>query len=415
MSAPAPAPGPAPRITSVDQFRGFVVAGMVLVNFLGDFDRVRADAPVLLHHNTYFSFADTVMPAFHFAVGFALRLTYLRRRTRTGPGATWAHFAQRLVGLALIGVVLEAAEEKRADWADFHTRTFWDVLGPLLKSGFWNTLTIIAVTSLWVLPVVGAGARTRLAFLVAGSALHLVCCATFYFPFMEGQPSPLSGIWGGDRPRGLDGGPLGFLAWAVPQLVGTFAYDLLARTRPLHAFVALLVWGTLFSAAGYALSCVAMLYPPTDPPTRNEGGITVAASPVVLPFDRVPADPRALLADPPFVQPSAGDQRQLNYWLMTKRVVPLPFQLASTGYALLVFAAFVLVCDAGGCALGLFRTFGQNALAAYLTHEIVGRAVSNYAPHDAPWPWIAGSFVAYSLLTYAFVRQLERKNIFLRM
>ena len=415
MSAPAPVLGAEPRVTSMDQFRGFVVVGMVLVNFLGDFDRVRVDAPVLLHHNTYFSFADTIMPAFHFAVGFALRLTYLRRRTRAGAGAIRARFARRFLGLALIGIVLEFAEEKRLDWATLQGKTFWDVLGPLLKSGFWNTLTIIAVTSLWVLPVVGASARTRLAFLVASSGLHLILCGAFYFPFMEGLPSPLSDFWGTDGPRGLDGGPLGFLAWAMPQLVGTFAHDLVARTRPIRAFFQLLAWGALFSGAGYTLSCVSTLYPLTDPPTQNEGEIVVAASPVVPPGDRFPADLRGLLADPPFVQPAAADQRQLSYWLMTKRVVTLPFQLASTGYALVVFAVFVLACDAGGCALGLFRTFGQNALAAYLTHEIVGRAVSSYAPHDAPWPWIAGSFFVYFLLTYAFVRQLERKNIFLRM
>jgi len=64
------------RIISLDQFRGYTVAGMMLVNFIGDF---AAAHPVFKHHNTYFSYADTIMPAFHFAVGFALRLTLLKR------------------------------------------------------------------------------------------------------------------------------------------------------------------------------------------------------------------------------------------------------------------------------------------------------------------------------------------------
>jgi predicted acyltransferase len=413
MSAPAPGP-PEPRIASMDQFRGFVVAGMVLVNFLGDFDRVRADAPVLCHNNTYLSFADTIMPAFHFAVGFSLRLTVLRRRARGVPGG--ARFGRRFLGLALIGIALELAENKSESWTVLSTRDFWEVLAPLLKSGFWNTLTIIAATSLWVLPVVGRGAAARVAFLVASSAVHLGICHAFYFHFMEGRPSPLSAVWGSDGPRGLDGGPLGFLAWAFPQLIGTFAYDLVARGGPYRASVGTLLGGVVLSVAGYALSCLAMLYPPTDPPTRSEGGAVVADSPVIPPAAGwCRTDSKARLAEPPFVQPAAEDQRQLNYWLMTKRVVTLPFQLASTGYALLVFSAFLLVCDAGGRSAGLFRTFGRNALATYLAHEVIGRAVSSYAPPDAPWPWVACTFLVYFLLTYAFVRDLEVKRIFLRM
>ena len=68
------------RIVSLDQFRGYTVAGMLLVNFLGGFRR--RYPPVLKHHNTYCSYADTIMPQFFFAVGFAYRLTFLRRRQR---------------------------------------------------------------------------------------------------------------------------------------------------------------------------------------------------------------------------------------------------------------------------------------------------------------------------------------------
>src|SRR5208283_2501206 len=64
------------RIVSLDQFRGYTVAGMLLVNFIGEFQAVGA---IWKHHNTYCSYADTIMPQFFFAVGFALRLTFLRR------------------------------------------------------------------------------------------------------------------------------------------------------------------------------------------------------------------------------------------------------------------------------------------------------------------------------------------------
>lgn len=49
------------RIRSMDQFRGYTMAGMFLVNFVGVFSAVH---PLLKHHNTYNSYADTIMPHF---------------------------------------------------------------------------------------------------------------------------------------------------------------------------------------------------------------------------------------------------------------------------------------------------------------------------------------------------------------
>ena len=80
---PGPSTVPA-RIESLDQFRGYTVVGMLFVNFLGGYQVVPA---VLKHHNTYCSYADTIMPQFFFAVGFAYRLTFLSavRRSAAPP------------------------------------------------------------------------------------------------------------------------------------------------------------------------------------------------------------------------------------------------------------------------------------------------------------------------------------------
>jgi predicted acyltransferase len=94
------------RIASLDQFRGYTVAGMFLVNFLGAF----AVTPMLLkHHNTFFSYADTIMPQFFFAVGFAFRLTFGRREQTQGLAAAYGHAARRLLGLALVALVVYKA------------------------------------------------------------------------------------------------------------------------------------------------------------------------------------------------------------------------------------------------------------------------------------------------------------------
>ena len=70
----------------MDQFRGYTVAGMFLVNFVGG---LAAFPEVLKHHNghPYFSYADTIMPSFMFAAGFSYRLTVLRRLGQQGPAA----------------------------------------------------------------------------------------------------------------------------------------------------------------------------------------------------------------------------------------------------------------------------------------------------------------------------------------
>ena len=125
--------------------------------------------------------------------------------------------------------------------------------------------------------------------------------------------------------------------------------------------------------------------------------------------------PTPRLPEPPFVQPAAEEQRQLNYWLMDKRVVTLPFNLFSSGFALAVYALFFLLSDLGHWQVGFFRTLGQNALAAYILHEIIGNAVGAYAPHDAPLWWVATTFVLYVGITYLFVRHLEKNGVFLRM
>jgi len=100
---------------------------------------------------------------------------------------------------------------------------------------------------------------------------------------------------------------------------------------------------------------------------------------------------------------------------MDKRVVTLPFNLFSTGFSLAVYAFFVLVSDLGHWQLGFFRTLGQNALAAYILHEIVNGAVHAFAPHDSPLWWVLLTFAVYVGITYLFVRHLEKHGIYIRM
>ena len=142
------------RIVSLDQFRGYTVAGMLLVNFLGGYQVVPA---ILKHHNTYCSYADTIMPQFFFAVGFAYRLTFLRRVQTVGYAAAAAAAIRRNLGLILIGFVVYHLDGKVSRWEELKALTASEFLGRACTRELFQALVHIAIASIWVLPVIASG------------------------------------------------------------------------------------------------------------------------------------------------------------------------------------------------------------------------------------------------------------------
>src|SRR5438445_12392295 len=104
---------PAARIVSMDQFRGYTVAGMFVVNFVGG---LAAFPEVLKHHNghPYFSYADTIMPSFLFAAGFSYRLATLPRLSQQEAAWKYSHMVIRSLGLILISLAVYVSEETPA-------------------------------------------------------------------------------------------------------------------------------------------------------------------------------------------------------------------------------------------------------------------------------------------------------------
>ena len=366
QAVPSPRARPAStggRIVSLDQFRGYTVAGMLLVNFLGGYAVVPA---LLKHHNTYCSYADTIMPQFFFAVGFAYRLTFLRRREAVGTrSATWA-VLRRCAGLALLGVALYHLDGGAKTWSELQARGLRGFFATAFRREPFQTLVHIALASIWVLPVIASGTRVRVVYLVASAALHLGLSRWFYFDWAWNCPV-------------IDGGPLGFLTWSIPLLVGSLAYDAVACRAPgAGVLVRLVSWSVVLMAVGYGLSCV--------------GGF-----PAALPFT------------PP--------QRPVDVWTMSQRTGSVSYQTFAAGFSLGVYALFLLLCDRPGAGLesAVFRAFGRNALIAYVLHGIVAGAVKPYVPKDAPLWYVALGFAVYFAVNTLFVRGLERSGVFLRL
>jgi hypothetical protein len=148
--------------------------------------------------------------------------------------------------------------------------------------------------------------------------------------------------------------------------------------RPQGVVGRLLATAAALMAAGYGLSCLGGSVPP-----------------------------------PPFVQPT-GDQI-VDLWTMSQRTGSVSYMTFSAGFSLFVYTLFVLACDRAPLRVGIFRTFGQNPLAAYLVHSIVAGAVKPYVPKDSPAGFLVFGFLLYFGICYMFIHSLEKNRIFLRL
>ncbi len=318
------------RIVSLDQFRGYTVTGMLLVNFGGGFAALPA---VMKHHNTYCSYADTIMPHFLFAVGFALRLVLLRNLEKLGAGIAWKRVLRRITFLLLLGFLFYNTQWQSSGVLGF-PRPKWR---PLSEATFWResfqTLVHIAITSLWVLPVITRSAHLRILFALCSGLLHLALSGSFWYVMLHAK-------------HVIDGGPLGFLTWTTPLIAGSLAYDWRSQAGPRRCLRPLVSWGAVLMAAGYALSCLGV-------------GGPVAA--------------------PPFSPP----QGSVDMWTMSQRAGSWSYLAFAAGFSMIVYAIFVWACDLRGKALGLFAVFGQNALAAYLLHEFLDMPFSKLRRPEA--------------------------------
>lgn len=366
------------RLASLDQFRGYTVLGMFLVNFVGSYDAVATFLPILKHHHTYVSYADTIMPQFFLAVGFAFRMTFLRRLEREGAAAAYWHATKRIFGLLVVAFVVHTLGSGVANWEQFRSGQVWNAVAAGFKREYFQTLTHIAVTSLWVMPVIASRPGVRVLFMVGSAVLFH---AVSHFGYYE---------WVNLPPKGIDGGPLGFLTWTIPLIVGTLAYDAMSTsTRP--PVGKLLLWGAALMLTAYALACLNRVTPPNHLSAAD--GWT------------------GILVEPPFVPPSEA----VNIWTMSQRSGSVTYQTFGAGFGLVVFALFVQACDVGTLSAGIFRTLGTNALAGYILHELVAAAVKPWVPKDSPLWWISVGCALYLGICYLLLRSLEKHKLYLRL
>lgn len=434
--SPAP-PQPANRIVSLDQFRGYTVIGMLLVNFLGGFV---ACPKILRHSHDYVSYADTIMPQFLFAVGFAFRLTFGRHAELQGTPVAYGRVVRRMLGLVLVALVVYAVPQRAENWQKLTEMTIWDIFGEPLKRNWFQTLMHIAVTALWLVPVIRARAMVRIGWMLGSAIAHVGL--SYWFNF----------TWVNTAPNGIDGGPLAFLTWTIPAIVGTLACDAVAsafsrspskietelesqalkenplgrdarlvyKAVPRPKLGQMLTWAGFLMVLGYGFSCGTRFY--DVPPEQIESLRTekLAKHPVWPAADAIEAKFKSgaiseYLAEPPFVAPPGAEVRKWNYWMMSQRGGTISYLTFSAGFSLALYVLFFVACDVYGLSLAFFRTFGTNALLAYVLHDLVENAIGRFIPNDSPGWYLTCGLSLFFAMTWLFVRHFERQGAYLRV
>ncbi|MGD9857370.1 MAG: heparan-alpha-glucosaminide N-acetyltransferase domain-containing protein [Planctomycetaceae bacterium] len=470
----APLAPAAERTHSIDQFRGYTVLGMFVVNFLGHYP-----SHYNFHHNDYFlSYADTIMPMFLFVVGISFRMTLVRKLASGKALPTYVRYFRRSLMLCLISIVLngigqefdtyetfftdpQSNEVAESEWSEFQsgkaelsipphfTDRSWMWAKLFAKSYVWETLAVIGLTQLLILPLVHLGFWSRITALIVLGAGHIACSEWFNWQFFYGYTidgryiDPQAGLnnwmgelWGAGSNRGWDGGLFGILSWGFAMLAGTLCSDLMSGQSPRRAISCLLRWGAAFLLVGYGMSCLSRLYDVPDVAAADgrdvpaaadkritnthgtdKGGMPflLAASPVIPDWSSLRGRSfTSLLADSPFV--ARPPHRLVNYWMMSKRFASLPYVVFVCGLSFVGLALFVVTTDVLGFQSSVLRTFGMNALIAYVLHKMVLNGLMfPVIPKDAAaWMYVSGLAV-YLIIVYGMVRGLERQGVFVKI
>ncbi|MCX8063622.1 MAG: heparan-alpha-glucosaminide N-acetyltransferase domain-containing protein [Candidatus Hydrogenedentes bacterium] len=217
----------AKRWTFIDQFRGFAIISMILVNVCNE---LSVSPSWLRHHDYGFTFADYVAPAFIFIVGFGYRLSLTKALSSNTMNEVHKKFIRRYCIITFLGFIY--------GHFDFEVAV-------------WDALTDIGIAGLLMYPVM----RLRGIFILLLGLFYLTMYQCLFTLTSYGE-------W--VMKHSIDGGPLGPLSWAFILAFGAFYATLFEKhifpegklsdkIRKKQALKTLLSWfilGCLISISG---------------------------------------------------------------------------------------------------------------------------------------------------------------------
>jgi heparan-alpha-glucosaminide N-acetyltransferase len=189
----------APRVASIDIFRGLTMTLMIFVNELAEVKGLpwwNYHAPAKVNVMTY---VDMVFPAFLFILGMTIPIA-LDHRLRKSKSMTqlWLHIVQRTIALIVLGLILANAEGGSRALMGIGT-DLWAILALLGAVLFWN-----------VYPTSVRYATLFRVLRFSGLALMIVLFAIFRRTTTNGET-----VW---------------IATSYPEILGLLGYTYLAVT-----------------------------------------------------------------------------------------------------------------------------------------------------------------------------------------
>lgn len=204
----------------IDQYRGFAILGMILVNVCCEF----INSPYwLVHHHVGFTFADFVAPAFIFIVGFSYRLSFIKSIKHQSLSYVRIKFIKRYLIITFLGFIY--------GHFDFYVSV-------------WDALVDIGIAGLLLYPFIG---KNKYYIIFSGVAYLTIYQLLFSFTSY--------GEW--LMEHSIDGGPLGPLSWSFILACGAFCAVLFEengnKVSPL-TFLSWLILGLFLTGLGYFLT-----------------------------------------------------------------------------------------------------------------------------------------------------------------
>jgi len=437
------------RIASLDQYRGYAIFGMLLVNFFGHYDTKWVDeltmawlkTPLnfifgqqLHHHGEYMTYADTIAPIFMFVVGIGMRLSWLRRVEKVEPSIARKSMAKRYFTLVLIAFAI-------------YTGWLWDAL---MNIGLSGLVALLIVDKKWTV---------RIAY-----ALGLVLAfQLIFFNTSYGELMLRLGKYGRELEwpwitiflplRGdllsvpINGCVIGHWSWAFMLIFGTIAYDIMATQNHKKILTGLIGFGVILTIAGFGARAIgtSAYYKKAEPYLAkmmleeqwDVASRMVGKSPGILHNSVAKGNPEAEQALearnlPEFArimkpqlealaQNAPAELKFLgNGWVFSKNYQTAPFTFWATALCLFHMLAFYIICDVLKFNIPGMAIVGMNPLFIYIFQSLTLEMYSNLNDH---WNYeettsgtlVLGSFVVYWTLVYLMARYFYKRNIVIKI
>lgn len=207
------------RIQAIDQFRGFAILLMVVVNYLSGIESI----PAWLKHvpDIGMNFPDLGTPVFIFAIGLTYGLSYHRRVDEDGLPATLGHFIRRYLAFLGLGAIITAGQS---------------ALGIKTELLDWGVLQSIGVAGLLTLGVISFSTWARLGIGLGLLGIYQLLMDQFWLGLVLGSQH---------------GGLPGSVSWAAILILSTVLGDLFHDQRQRKNFP----WVSVgFLVGGFALA-----------------------------------------------------------------------------------------------------------------------------------------------------------------